>query len=261
MILKVENLKKYYGENKAVDDISFEVKSGEIFALLGPNGAGKTTTLKCILGLRKQDFGNIILNGTYSYLPEKKELYRYLTVSKMLDITEEISKKFSKENAIKLLKDFKIPLDEKIANLSHGMLTQVYISIVVSEDVDIYFLDEPTWGLDPLVRTQVLDLIRKMSNNGKTIIYTSHILSEVEKIAEKVAIMANGKILENDFLDSIKEKYVVSITSKDEEIEGYLYKTTDTEKVFITTKDKAKGKIEPATFDMIFEAIVKGVRK
>jgi len=128
MILKIENLKKYYGENKAVDDISFEVQSGEIFALLGPNGAGKTTTLKCILELRKPDFGNIILNGTYSYLPEKKELYHYLTVSKMLDVTEELSKKFSKENAIKLLKDFKIPLNEKIANLSHGMLTQVYVS-------------------------------------------------------------------------------------------------------------------------------------
>ncbi|MDK2886122.1 MAG: type transport system ATP-binding protein [Thermosipho sp. (in: thermotogales)] len=261
MILKIENLKKYYGENKAVDGISFEVNSGEIFAILGPNGAGKTTTLKCILGLRRPDSGNITLKGTYSYLPEKKELYNYLTVSKMLEITEELSKNFSKENAINLLKEFKIPLNEKIANLSHGMLTQVYISIVFSENVDVYFLDEPTWGLDPLVRTQVLELIRNKANNGKTIIYTSHILSEVEKIADKVAIMANGKILENDYLDTIKEKYLTCIVSKNEEVDGYLYKTTEDEKIYVTTKDKAKGKVEPATFDMIFEAIVKGVKK
>ncbi|MBO8160427.1 MAG: ATP-binding cassette domain-containing protein [Thermosipho sp. (in: Bacteria)] len=259
-ILKVENLKKYYGENKAVDGITFEVQKGEIFALLGPNGAGKTTTIKCILGLRKKSAGKILLNGNFSYLPEKKELYRYLTVEKMLNITKEISKYFSKKNAVELLNDFEIPLNEKIANLSHGMLTQLYISIVFSEDVDIYFLDEPTWGLDPLMRTKILELIRNMSLKGKTIFYTSHILSEIEKIADKVAIMSNGKILESDYLDNIKEKYVACVV-KDEDVDGYLYKKTDSEKIYITTKDKAKGRIEPATFDMIFEAIVKGVEK
>ncbi|SHH58177.1 ABC transporter ATP-binding protein [Thermosipho atlanticus] len=260
MILKVKNLKKYYGKNKAVDNISFEVQKGEVFALLGPNGAGKTTTLKCILGLRKKNEGNITLNGTYAYLPEKKELYHHLTVEKMLNVTEELSKYFSKQKAIELLEDFKINLTEKIANLSHGMLTQLYISIVFSEDVDIYFLDEPTWGLDPLMRNKVLNLIRIMSNKGKTIVYTSHILSEVEKIAEKVAIMSRGKILENDYLDNIKEKYVACIVTN-EDVDGYLYKQTENEKIYITTREKAKGKIEPVTFDLIFEALVKGVKK
>ena len=87
-MLKVKGLKKSYGNKVAVNDISFEVDRGEIFALLGPNGAGKTTTLKCIVGLRKKDSGKVEIDGKYAYLPEKKELYRYFTVKKMVEITD-----------------------------------------------------------------------------------------------------------------------------------------------------------------------------
>ncbi|QTA37272.1 ABC transporter ATP-binding protein [Thermosipho ferrireducens] len=257
MILQVKELSKSYGKKLAVNKISFSVEEGQIFALLGPNGAGKTTTLKCILGLRKEDSGKIYLGGTYAYLPEKKELYKYLTVEKMIEITQNISKMFRKEKAVELINDFKISLKEKIANLSHGMLTQVYISLVFAEDVDIYFLDEPTWGLDPLMRSKVIELVRKMSLEGKTIVYTSHILPEVEKVADVVAIMNHGKILELDFLDNLKEKYVACVVGKNENVEGYLFKETEKENVYITLKEKAIGKIEPVTFENIFEAIVR----
>ncbi|ONN26928.1 multidrug ABC transporter ATP-binding protein [Thermosipho affectus] len=255
-LIKVKNLKKAYGSKKAVDNISFEVNKGEIFALLGPNGAGKTTTLKCILNLRKKDKGEIILNGTYTYLPEKKELYKYLTVKKILEITKELSSNFSLEKSLDFVNEFQLPLNEKIATLSHGMTTLLYLAIVLSENVDIYFFDEPTWGLDPLMQKKVIEIIRKLSFEEKTVFLTSHILSEVEKIADKIAIMSNGKIVEYDYMDNIKEKYVLCVTN--ENIKGLLYKKTGNEKIILCKKENAKGNIKSATFEIIFEALVKG---
>ena len=257
MILEVKDLKKYYNDKLAVDSVNIRVEKSDIFALLGPNGAGKTTTIKCILGMRKKDSGEIYLNGTYSYLPEKKELYKNLTVQKMLEITPSISNNFSLEKAYKFLKKFEIPLKEKISKLSYGMLTQLYLTIVLSEDVDIYFLDEPTEGLDPLKRLQLFDIIRNLSMKGKTFFYTSHVLSEVEKIADKVAIMVNGQIALMDYLDNIKEKYVACAVDKTTTLNGYLYKQTEKENVYIIEKDKINCNYETATFDMIFEAIAK----
>ena len=257
MILEVKDLKKYYNDKLAVDSVNIRVEKSDIFALLGPNGAGKTTTIKCILGMRKKDSGEIYLNGTYSYLPEKKELYKNLTVQKMLEITPSISNNFSLEKAYNFLKEFEIPLKEKISKLSYGMLTQLYLTIVLSEDVDIYFLDEPTEGLDPLKRLQLFDIIRNLSMKGKTFFYTSHVLSEVEKIADKVAIMVNGQIVEMDYLDNVKEKYVACAVDKTTTLKGYLYKQTEEENIYIIEKDKINCNYEAATFDMIFEAIAK----
>jgi ABC-type multidrug transport system, ATPase component len=93
-------------------------------------------------------------------------------------------------------------------------MTQTYISLIFAQDADIYFMDEPTWGLDPIMRNRILELIRQLSYEGKTIFYTSHILAEVEKLADTIAIMVNGKIIELDEIDNIKDKYVVCITPK-----------------------------------------------
>lgn len=240
--------------------MSFEVERGQIFALLGPNGAGKTTTIKCILGLRKADSGEITINGTYSYLPEQKELYRYMTVKKMVQTNQGISSTFDAKKAFELLEEFQIPLEEKIANLSHGMNTLAYLSLVLAEDVDLYLMDEPTWGLDPLMRSKVLQLIRKIPAEGKCVFYTSHILSEVEKVADVVAIMVKGRIVEMDNLDNLKEKYVACVVPKGQKVNGYHYKSTGEEDVYVVKKDEAVGRVEPADFEMIFEALVRGVR-
>ncbi|WP_041081040.1 ABC transporter ATP-binding protein [Thermotoga profunda] len=260
MVLKVEGLSKSYRNKKAVDNISFEIEQGCIFALLGPNGAGKTTTIKCILGLRKPDSGKIILNGSFAYLPETKELYRYLTVQKMIEISSMITDNFDKQRAFDILQDFQISLKEKIANLSHGMLTQTYMAIVLSQKAEIYFMDEPTWGLDPIMRNKILEMIRQLSYNGSTVFYTSHILAEVEKIADTVAIMVNGKIVEMDHLDDLKEKYVLCVVPKGEKVNGFHYKSTENEDIYVVKREFAKTSTEPATFDVIFEAIVKGVK-
>lgn len=254
MILKVSNLIKKYGNLTAVNNISFEVNKGEVFGLLGPNGAGKTSTLKCILGLRKKDSGNIEINGTIAYLPEKKELYKSYTVEKMIEITESITNNFSKEKAYNLINEFKLDRKTKISNLSHGMLTQLYISLTLAQNADLYILDEPTWGLDPLMRNTILDLIRELTYDGKSILYTSHILSEVEKIADRIAIMSKGKILENDYLDDIKNNYSAITLPKNEKTKGYLWKKLENENIWIVKSCEG----EKVTIDEIFEAIVKG---
>jgi ABC-2 type transport system ATP-binding protein len=260
MVLSVKNLVKSYRNKRAVDGVSFDVGKGQIFSLLGPNGAGKTTTIKCVLGLRKADSGEITINGSYSYLPEQKELYRYLTVEKMVHTNERINRRFDAKRALDLLEEFQIPLKEKIANLSHGMNTLAYLSLVLAEDVDLYLMDEPTWGLDPLMRNKVLDLIRTIPQKGKSVFYTSHILSEVEKIADIVAIMVKGRIVEMDNLDDLKEKYVACVVPKGQRLNGYLYRSTKDEDIYVVKRSEANGKIQPADFDMIFEALVKGVK-
>ncbi|WP_448535489.1 ABC transporter ATP-binding protein [Pseudothermotoga sp.] len=260
MVLSVKNLVKSYRNKRAVEGVSFDVEKGQIFALLGPNGAGKTTTIKCILGLRKADSGEITINGSYSYLPEQKELYRYMTVERIVQTNEKMSRMFNAKKAFELLEEFQIPLKEKIANLSHGMNTLAYLSLVFAEDVDLYLMDEPTWGLDPLMRNRVLELVRTMPQSGKSVLYTSHILSEVEKIADIVAIMVKGRIVEMDNLDNLKEKYVACVVPKGEKLNGYLYRSTKEEDVYIVKRSEANGKIQPADFDMIFEALVKGVK-
>jgi len=262
VILKVENLVKKYGSLEAVKGISFEIDRGEVFSIVGPNGAGKTTTIKCITGLRNPTSGNIVLNGAYSYLPEEKRLYKSYTIEKMLEISGYVSKYFDKKRAYEFIKRFKLPLDEKVANLSHGMMTQLYLAIVFSEDVDLYILDEPTWGLDPVIRNEVLEIIREMAMNGKSFLITTHILPEVEKITDKVAIMKDGSFVEMDYLDELKEKYVAVVVEVNKRVEGgYLYKTTSQEKVYIVEKERAKGDYQPVDFETIFQALVKGEKK
>ncbi|WP_038033879.1 MULTISPECIES: ABC transporter ATP-binding protein [unclassified Thermotoga] len=261
MILKVKDLRKFYGEKAAVDGISFEVEKGEIFAILGPNGAGKTTTLKCITGLRKKDSGEIELNGTFTYLPEEKKIYSYLRVKEIIDLFEKIGKDFNKKNCLELLERYRIDLNEKVTNLSHGMRTILYLSLVFSENVDLYILDEPTWGLDPLVRNEMLENVRTLTFEGKSVLYTSHVLAEVEKIADRVAIMKEGKIILIGNLDDIKSSYGLVVSKED--LNGYLLKTLKSgEKVYLMKKEEAPEgvEIEEATFEDIFEAIVRSER-
>ncbi len=260
-LLRVKNLKKSYGELVAVDGISFTVEQGEVFALLGPNGAGKTSTIKCILGLRKKDSGEIVLNSSVAYLPEKKELYRSYTVERMIKTAKSYGKNFDEKKAYSLVEEFKLNPSEKVANLSHGMATLLYLAITLAEDVTLYVMDEPTWGLDPLMRNKVLSIMRKLSLDGKAVLYTSHILSEVEKVADRVAIMRKGKIVEMGPLDDIKEKYILVSVPKGESVEGgYFYKETTEEEIYLVEKaTNIEG--QPASFDAIFEALVKGERK
>lgn len=211
----VKNLKKTYKNGvRAVKGIDFSIEKQQVCALLGPNGAGKTTTLKALLGLISYEgeikvFEKNIDNirDKISFVPEEKSLYEYLTPAKLLRICKSIGLNFNGEKALKSIKHFNLPMDKKISSFSNGMKTALYLSIALAQEAELYILDEPTWGLDPIKRDDVLEIIREKVIDGKTVFYTSHIIPEVEKIADTVLIMYEGKILFSGAIDDIKENF------------------------------------------------------
>ncbi len=259
MILEVEKLSKIYKSGRGVKEITFKLKEGEILSILGPNGAGKTTILKCIVGLRKADSGIVNLDGDFSYLPEEKRLYRWAKVSQMIEITKSYVD-IDDEKALKILNDLRISLSEKVANLSHGQATSLYLALTLSQKADLYILDEPTWGLDPLSRSYILERVKEIPFEGKAVLYTSHITEEVEKTSDRVIIIKDGRVIESGYIDDIKEKYVAIKAKKGEKVEGYLYRDTSEEKIYVVEKDKVPRDFEPASFSMIVESLMRDVR-
>lgn len=225
-LLEVKNLRKSYRKGfLAVDGIDLQIRAGSICALVGPNGAGKTTTIKCILRLIDYNSGEINFKGRtiteddivqrIFYVPEEKNLYEELTVENMVNLSGRITSNFDLQRAFELVGSFRLPRGEKISSLSHGMKTQLYLSIAFAQDADIYLLDEPTWGLDPIAQKTVLQMMCDLVGNGKGVFYTSHVLREVEKIADTVAIVHRGKILYSGTLTEAKEKFKTVVLKGD----------------------------------------------
>ena len=215
--ISIRNLKKVYGKSTiAADDVSLEIARGKITALLGPNGAGKTTTLKSILGIIHYQGEISVLDrdisdvrSKVSFVPEEKSFYDSLTLEKAFNICAMILDEFDQEKARRFAETFDLPLKKRIRTFSHGMKTAAYLSIALSENADIFILDEPTWGLDPIRRDEVLDIIAEIASNGKTVLYTSHIIPEVERIAEIFSIMYKGRILYTGELASLATEFRV----------------------------------------------------
>ena len=235
--IEVENLKKYYGKVKAVDGISFKVEWGELFALLGPNGAGKSTTIRVLTTLAIPTSGIVKVSG-YDVIKDEKEvrkriglvsdrliLYDRLTVLENILFFAsfyDIDKKEAIRRARNILEmlemwDWK---DARVSSLSTGMKQKVNIARALVPEPEIIFLDEPTLGLDPLTTRRIREFIKDLNKMGKTIILTTHVLHEVEILADRVAIMNKGKIAALDTTRNLKryfkEKEIVEI-----EYEGY----------------------------------------
>lgn len=216
-MISIKNLQKVYSNGvQAIRGIDLTVKEQFVHALLGPNGAGKTSTIKSILGLIKFE-GEIKVLGEnidkvrdrIAFVPEEKSFYDYLTPRSSVNMCKRLFENFDEKEAYRLLEYFEIPLNKKIKSFSNGMKTSVYLTLALAQDVDLYIFDEPTTGLDPIKRSNLLELLRQKMIDGKTILYSSHIIPEVEKIADYVSIMYKGKILYSGFTDEIKEKFKV----------------------------------------------------
>jgi len=209
-ILKVKNLKKAYGGKAAVDGISFEVKPGEIFGILGPNGAGKTTTLEMIETLREIDSGTIIVNGlnvadqpnqVKQIIGVQPQTAAFQDKQKLSEIIEMFAAAYGeKVNPRQFLEE--VQLGEKAGSypeqLSGGQRQRLSIAAALVHSPKVFFLDEPTTGLDPQARRNLWDLIRTVRDKGVTIIMTTHYLDEAELLCDRVAIMDNGKIIALD---------------------------------------------------------------
>lgn len=232
--MRIDHAKDKY--KVAIDDVSLDIKSGEIFGLLGANGAGKTTTLRCISTLIKPDKGEIIVDGInikddleirkkIGFLTNELKLeeqftpnYLFNYFSKFHDIPEEVIE----ERRNRLFKRFGIDkfAETKIGDLSTGMKQKISIVISLVHDPDIIIFDEPTNGLDVLTARVVTDFLQEMKEKGKTIVISTHIMSLVEKICDRVGIIINGKVKVCDTIENVKK---ISPTNSLEDVFFQLY--------------------------------------
>ncbi len=209
-ILQVEGLRKVYGETIAVDGISFEVHTGEIFGMVGPNGAGKTTTIECLEGLRKPDAGKVRVLGLD---PQREGQKLCLHIGMQLQQSN-LPGRMKVWEALDLYASFypkpvdwrellvRLGLEEKrntpFSKLSGGQKQRLFIALALLLDPQLVFLDELTTGLDPLARHAIWDLIRDLQTGGKSILLTTHFMEEAEKLCDRIAILDHGRIIALD---------------------------------------------------------------
>lgn len=209
-IIEVKNLTKVYGGKKAVDGISFSVKKGEVFGILGPNGAGKTTTLEMLEALREIDDGEACIDGI-NVAEKPYEIRRIIGVqpqspsfqdkTKLTELLEMFSAAYGEKVNTKKFLDSVQLLDKKdsfIENLSGGQKQRFSIAAALVHRPKVFFLDEPTTGLDPQARRNLWDLIRDIQKRGTTVILTTHYMDEAELLCDRIAIMDNGRIIKLD---------------------------------------------------------------
>ena len=218
MSISVKNVSKLYGEQKAVNNISFEINSGEIVGFLGPNGAGKSTTMKMITSFIPQNSGEILISGINTlekpteikkrvgYLPEHNPIYTDMYIKEYLTFLGRLHKiKNSKQRITEMIKAVGLEKEQnkKIGALSKGYRQRVGLAQSILHDPDVLILDEPTSGLDPNQLVEIRQLIKSFGKD-KTVLFSTHIMQEVEAICDRVIIINNGSIVADDQINNIK---------------------------------------------------------
>lgn len=221
-MIEIKNVSKSYdGKKKALDDVSFKINNGEIFAFIGHNGAGKTTMIKSIVGILSFDEGDILINNKsikrepieckkmMAYVPDNPDLYENMKAINFINFIcdmYEVSEEDRKERISKYSKLFEIDdkLNDDISSFSHGMKQKVAIIASLAHDPDILIMDEPFVGLDPKAVYDMKEIMKEMVKNGKTIFFSTHILDVAEKICDRVAIIKDGKIVKVGKMKDIK---------------------------------------------------------
>lgn len=231
IMVEVHNLKKRYGNKQAVDGVSFDVKEGEIFGILGPNGAGKTTTLEMMETLRPIDSGSVKINGI-DVSKNPREIKYLIGVqpqspafqdkTKLTEVIEMFAAAYGeKVDVMSFLRD--VELDEKANNyvedLSGGQKQRLSITTALVHGPKVFFLDEPTTGLDPQARRHLWDLIEKVRDKGISVIMTTHYMDEAEILCDRIAIMDNGKIIAIDTPKKLIKQLLARGFKKEEHVE------------------------------------------
>ena len=220
-MIEIKNVTKKYGNKKALDNVSFNVNEGEIFAFIGHNGAGKTTLIKAITGIHDFDEGDILINGksikndtieckkNMAFVPDNPELYENMTAINFINFIcdmYEVSLDDRKKNIDKYAKLFEMEdkLDDTIKSFSHGMKQKIAIIAALSHNPKILIMDEPFVGLDPKAVYDVKEIMNEMIKEGKTIFFSTHILDVAEKLCSRVAIIKKGELVKVGNMEEIK---------------------------------------------------------
>ena len=229
-IVKVQGLQKKFGKFQALRDVSFTIKSGEVVGFIGPNGAGKSTTIRALLGIIKRDAGiaeifgkdvwkdSLEIHKRISYVPGDVALWESLTGGEIIDLFIKLHGSGDKEKRDYLIKRFELDPKKKAKGYSKGNRQKVGLIAALSVDSDLYIFDEPTSGLDPLMEQVFQEEVKKIKASGKAILLSSHILSEVERLTDKVVIIRQGEIVETGTLDELRHltrSTVTLVTSGD----------------------------------------------
>jgi len=219
-LLECKNLCKSYGDKKILKDVNLKIPKGKIIGLLGKNGTGKTTLIKLINDLLTPSSGEVLINGKkpgveskeiIAYLPEKTYLDREVKVRDAIKYFEEFYDNFDTKRAIKLLKDLDLDINTKIGKMSKGMQEKLQLILVMSRNASLYILDEPLGGVDPATRDYILDTILSNFSEGASVIISTHLISDIERILDEVIFIDKGKIVLTSSTDELRKKEKASI--------------------------------------------------
>ena len=220
MLLECKNVRKNYGQKEALKDINISLPSGKIIGLLGKNGSGKTTLIKAINGLLSIDKGEILIDGKVvgteskkitSYLPERTYLSMHEKVKDIIEYFSDFYDDFDSDKAYKLLDNLKIKADDKLSVMSKGMKEKVQLVLVMSRKAKLYILDEPMGGVDPATRDYILNTILNNFDDGSTILMSTHLISDIERVLDEVIFIDDGKITRYEDADKLRDESGKSI--------------------------------------------------
>lgn len=230
-ILEIKKLKKYYGDIRGVEDVNMKIKEGEVYGFIGPNGSGKSTTIKTIMSLINATSGNVYINGkeldkndleikkVIGYLPSEINLYDDLTAKEILDFHESFYDKNLSKRRKDLVNLLRLDESKNIEELSLGNLKKLGIVLALMHEPKILILDEPTSGLDPIIQNVFYELLLEEKKKGTTILYSTHILSEVSKICDRIGFIKDGVIIKEDNIKNIEENSMTYLTIESDEVD------------------------------------------
>ena len=219
-LLEINNLNKSFDNKEILKDINLSIQSGKIIGLLGKNGVGKTTLIKLINDLLTPTSGEILIKDqkigvetkkVISYLPERTYLNKQMKVSEVISYFEDFYDNFDSKKAKKLLKDLDLDINQKLSKMSKGMQEKVQLVLVMSRSADLYILDEPLGGVDPATRDYILDTILSNFNENASVIISTHLISDIEKILDEVIFIDKGQIVLQSDADKLRNKENASI--------------------------------------------------
>lgn len=215
-VIETKNLKKSFGSTRALKGIDLNVEKGDIYGFIGPNGAGKTTTIRILLGILKANEGSaslyekdawhdaVEIHKSIAFVPGEVNLWPNLTGGEVIDLLIGLKKEVNVEKKNALIERFKLDPTKKCRSYSRGNKQKIALIAAFAQDADVYILDEPTSGLDPLMERVFQETVREVQKEGKTIFLSSHILSEVEKLCDKVSIIRDGNIIESGKIEDLR---------------------------------------------------------
>lgn len=226
-MLDIKNLKMTYKRKVVLDGLNLSLKKGEIVGLLGPNGSGKTTLLRILAGLEKNYKGEVkigeyepnhITKDFVSYQPDHLPLDTSYNLRQVSNLYSEFFEDFSREKFEKIIKDFKLDMDMKLKNMSKGMKDKVQIALSLSRKSDLYLLDEPMSGIDPAARKKIIDVIIDNFDYDGLMIISTHLISQIERLLDKVVFLSDGKIILEETIDVLREEHKMGVEEYFEEV-------------------------------------------